>query len=305
MRIKKYFITSLRYFVVIFFLIVSFVFSNLVLAAQVGFVPATGIWFSRTELSLNESVRIYTVVINNTYYELNGVVAFYDNQTIIDTISFTSLKNGEARQLSVFWQPSKGDHTISARFTKAEAVDERGKKTIVSLDSIVGTTGQSLTLKNGETSEVGAAALSVEQNNGRLLLTPLVRESSLSTVSLGQNSSSSITGIAAEATDVFAKNRALLDKAESAAGTITSTAQRIEDAVNSVKAAVAQGSQWYGAGKDGFQKVQPIFRQIYNGWLVVSNNNDSIRILVIVVVVVVGWWVVRRLRRRQRFYDDR
>ena len=205
----------------------------------------------------------------------------------------------------MFWQPSKGDHTISARFTKAEAVDERGKKTIVSLDSIVGTTGQSLTLKNGETSEVGAAALSVEQNNGRLLLTPLVRESSLSTVSLGQNSSSSITGIAAEATDVFAKNRALLDKAESAAGTITSTAQRIEDAVNSVKAAVAQGSQWYGAGKDGFQKVQPILRQIYNGWLVVSNNNDSIRILVIVVVIVVGWWVVRRLRRRQRFYDDR
>jgi hypothetical protein len=290
------------------FVLSLFGFSSATLAAQVGFVPSTGVWFSRTELSPNESVRIYTVIVNNNYYALNGTVAFYDNETSIDTAAFTALKKGEARQLSVFWQPSEGDHKISARFTKAEAVDEKGVKTTISLDSIVATSGQPLSLTNGEVTEVGAAALSVEQKDDRLLLTPQKTASNAVAIATSQKTTSSAVAASEESggggENIFEKNKALLGKAESAAQTITSTAEKVENVVASVKSAAAQAGAWYETGKEGARTVWPVVRQIYYGWLVVSNENDPVRIAIIVAVVLLVWFVVRRLRRRHRFYDD-
>lgn len=273
---------------------------ELVSATQAGFVPSNGIWFSRTELLPQESVRIYTVVINNNYYALNGLVVFYDNDDVIDSVEVTLLKKGEARQLSVFWQPTAGDHRVSARFTKAEAIDDKGRKTVLSLDAINDATGRPLILKNGEVSDVWSAALSVEQNDDKLIIT--AQKVATTTNEYATGTSEGIPG--SSAADLLTKNKAFLGKAEAVAQTITSTADKIENTYQSVKSAINRGSAWYGSGKETFIKIQPFFKQIYYGWLVVSDNNDPVRIIIIVVLTILVWYVVRRLRRRHRYYDN-
>ena len=48
-------------------------------AADISFVPLTGIWFSSQSVIPGNTIKIYTVVINNVYPTVNVEIAFYDN----------------------------------------------------------------------------------------------------------------------------------------------------------------------------------------------------------------------------------
>src|SRR6266403_819509 len=78
--------------------------------ATVGFVPSTGVWFSTSTFDPNQSIKVYTVVVNNDYASLDGTVGFYDNDKLIGSTSFKSLAKESAQQLSINWVPSQGDH---------------------------------------------------------------------------------------------------------------------------------------------------------------------------------------------------
>lgn len=289
---------------IIFSLLVSLLVPVAAFAAQVGFVPSTGVWFSRTDLKPGEMVHVYTVVVNNVYHELNGTVAFYDNDSVIGFAEFTGLKKDEAKQLRAAWEPDEGNHRISARFTRAEAVDEAGKKTALSLEAIVGTTGQPLVLANGATPEIGSTSLSVKQENDRLLITPALIIEEKNNDLVGQKKEGASSTLATSIEEFFSKNNALLNKAQSVAGTITSTAGKLEQAIAGTKIWIEEGGKLYETGKEKAGFIKPVADQVYKGWLVVTGDNDSKRIGVIIVVFLLSWFLIRRLRRRQRFYDD-
>lgn len=286
-------------------LLFIFVFSCIpagVNATQVGFVPAGGIWFSRTELKPQEMIRVYTVVVNNNYNSLRGVVAFYDNDDIIETVKFEDLKKDEARQLQVFWVPSAGNHRISARFTLAEATNEAGAVTSIPLSELLSTTGQPLVLHNGALSEVGAATLSVEQKNGTLFLTPqrvlgAKITTSSSAVEAGYTPESSVKS-------VQSPTAALIAQAEQVASTITSTVESVHEAYATAQSWGSTAQMWYGRAKDVAAEVKPYTKRIYYGWLFITKDNDPVRIAFVVGGVAVVWFGIGRLRRRKQFYDD-
>src|SRR5260221_4722000 len=86
------------------------------LAAGAGLVPSSGIWFSSTTLTPGTLVRVYTVVVNDQYFALDGTVGFYDNGALIDTVQFKALDKQSALQLKVLWQPTAGTHSVTAAF---------------------------------------------------------------------------------------------------------------------------------------------------------------------------------------------
>lgn len=267
-------------------------------ATQVGFVPSTGIWFSRTDLSPGETIRVYTAVVNSEYYAINGVVAFYNNDEIIDTVDVKLLKKDEARQLRVFWEPTEGDHRVSAKFTKVETVDEKGVVTPLTLTAVTGVTGAPLTLSSGATTPlIGETTLSVEKKDDRLVLAPAIVLGAKIAAVTGSVSTSPIQA-------AIDKNKALLGEAEQIAGRITSTAGKVEHAYITAKSWVSTGKEWYSKTKEQIQKAGPVANAMYIGWLRVTNDNDPKRIGIIVAVTFVMWFTAKWLLRRKAFYDD-
>lgn len=80
-----------------------------------GFVTSSGIWFSKNVFFDGDTVRVMTVVVNNTYATLTGTLGFFDNETTIAEVSF-SLGFEEAKQISANWSPRVGQRTVHARF---------------------------------------------------------------------------------------------------------------------------------------------------------------------------------------------
>lgn len=275
--------------------VVGLVVPVVALAAQVGFVPSNGVWFSRTDVKPGEMIWAYTVVVNNNYHALNGTVVFYDNDQVIDTVVVEQLKKDEVRQLRAFWEPSVGEHRISVQFTKAEAVDEVGKKTVV-------TVAQS----------DNAATLVVQQKNDQLLLVPeAVAGEKLAVTTSSPPKTVSTTAVVATSSsaattsfDIMAEGTALINKAQNFAGTLTSTAHKVEQTYTEVKQWIATGGSWYEQFMKQVQKFEPFMGAAYEAWLVVTNNNEPLRLGVIAVILVLAWWLVRRMYRRKRFYDD-
>ena len=58
----------------------------------VGFVPSSGVWFSQDVFYENETVKLYTVVVNNTYKSLSGIIGFYDNDQLIVETVFSNIR---------------------------------------------------------------------------------------------------------------------------------------------------------------------------------------------------------------------
>src|SRR3989344_5824872 len=89
--------------------LVALLLATPVFAAPAGFVPASGVWFSQDVFFVGDTVKIQTVVVNNSYERLEGSVGFYDNSTLIGSVP-VSIALDEAKQVSLPWQPAEGDH---------------------------------------------------------------------------------------------------------------------------------------------------------------------------------------------------
>ena len=313
----------MRIFGRILFLII-FLLPSSVYAAGVGFVPSTGIWFSRTSFVPHETVRVYSVIINNDYYALEGQVGFYDNGEIIDTVEIKNLFKESAQQIRVFWEPTEGEHTLGARFIKAVAIDEKGKRQELDVGQINSFTGAPLTI--GDTkivpgavtfptpqTEFSSSTLAVNTSTERLAILGTTRVlvkkegDTLTLVAPGRKETTSAFGIAsniaASAQNIFQKNREILAQAEQVANTITSTAGKIEAVYSQTKSTFDKGKEYYAKGQEYWNKAVPYVEKVEPIWNTVSDHNNPKRVVIIVGGVVVLWWLLRRSVRQGEFRE--
>ncbi len=301
------------------------------LAATAGFVPSTGIWFSQTTFSAKDTVRLYTVIFNNEYQELNGTVAFYDNDKQIDTVAVKGLAKEQAEQIRVLWRPNEGRHVISARFVSAQAVDEEGRTLTITIDGNNSQPGLPLVIAPGveivptasadvpgATSPMGEAAaagsslgstvVNIEKRGNSLaMVAPKVLGEKIAVVTDDQPLTSSAI---APADDLFAKNRAALEAARGAIQTVTTTAATInkaytatKDIVDQGRHVVSQGRQIYDQGKAALAKAKPVADKLAPWWNKLSKNNDPKRLLIIFGIALIVYLSLRWNRRRERYYD--
>ncbi len=95
-------------------------YSPVLLAADVktaGFVQ--GLWYDRAEIFAEETVRLYVAIRNNTGSDLTGRVEFKDNGKVIGSASASALNN-RIIESWVDWNPTYGDHTITATLSRVE-----------------------------------------------------------------------------------------------------------------------------------------------------------------------------------------
>lgn len=82
-----------------------------------GFVQ--GIWYDRAEIFVDEPVRLYVAIRNNTGSDLTGRVEFRDNDKVIGSSNASALNN-RIIESWVDWNPTYGNHTISATLSRVE-----------------------------------------------------------------------------------------------------------------------------------------------------------------------------------------
>ncbi len=305
-------------------------------ATSVGFVPSTGLWFSRTNFLPHETVRIYTVVINNDFYSLDGTVSFYDNGQIIDTVDVKGVLKESVKEIRVFWEPTEGEHSVSAQFTRAVATDEKGARQILDVDTInsiagaplkvgsdavspspvigissstslgsvtITTTAQAGAVFNTAVATGGAVNVVVKKDGSKLTMVANLADTSNSRVATQAGAPSTVSSDKAGVGDLLAKNREILDKASQFAGTITSTAGKINEAYNTTHGAIEKGRGYYAQVKDVWSKTAPYVEQAAPVWNTVSHNNDPRYIIGIVGGIIFLWYVIRWRWRHHRVRD--
>ena len=80
-----------------------------------GFVQ--GLWYSTDQVFVDEPVRIYIAIRNNTGSDLTGTVEFRDGTRLIERNSVSALDNRLIESWAD-WTPTYGEHTISATLSK-------------------------------------------------------------------------------------------------------------------------------------------------------------------------------------------
>lgn len=294
-------------------------------AATVGFVPSTGIWFSRTELRPNESVTLYTVVMNNAYASLDAAVGFYDNDVLVSQVSVKSLSRELAKQVKTLWQPTEGNHILQARLSQVVAHDTAGNIVSIPDNDIARETGiplvinaQSvvpLTLASSQAdpnqsnsgggssggTTLGATPVSVQKVDGQFEITPqgVLGEKIVASDSAVTSSSS----VASSSADMFAQNRAVLSQVAGIASTITTTVSKATDLYNQTKQVAAEGTKLYQSAQTLWARVSPFLEQAKQFWLQITHNNDPKRVLIVLGVLLLLWFMLKRAFRRRRYYD--
>ncbi|MSU75127.1 MAG: hypothetical protein EXS55_01260 [Candidatus Magasanikbacteria bacterium] len=312
-------------------LVILLFFPLAVSAAGVGFVPASGIWLARTSLADGELARVYTVVVNNDYYALEGEVGFYDNNELIDKAQIKRLPRESAQQLRVFWQPTPGAHSLSARFVSVTTIDEQGTRIGLDTGGIGGAVGASLmvTDKNtgfvvplqditgqGKALNIGQALMvEVERQGGQIFVgapAPTgaadgvvlgVKEVTAATKNLFAQISSTVHSNSL--LDAFNKNREALEGAGKVVDAVSSTAGTVGRVYSGTQTALVRVKTYYATVQSYADKAAPYAERAQPAWLFISDNNNPIRIAIIFVGLFLLYWMVkRRFRRgRQRFKD--
>jgi len=82
-----------------------------------GFVQ--GLWYDRTDVFVDEPVRIYVAIRNNTGAELSGTVTFFVSDNQIARKSVAAL-DGRIIESWADWTPTYGEHTVRAELSRLE-----------------------------------------------------------------------------------------------------------------------------------------------------------------------------------------
>lgn len=85
-----------------------------------GFV--SGLWYSKTPFFSGDEVRIYTVIQNQSGFDIMGTVQFFDNKESIGQSDF-SVVNGRLIEKWADWKPKKGEHEISVTIIDTKKIE--------------------------------------------------------------------------------------------------------------------------------------------------------------------------------------
>ncbi len=305
-------ISKFLHLAVLFFLVIP----QGVLAKGAGFVPAGGIWFSTDTFLPKETVRVYTVIVNNNYFSLEAQVNFYDNGELIDAAEIHGLPKEAAKVVRVFWQPTEGRHIVSARLLKAVATDESGKRTELSLADLTSVPGIPLMVVGSsasppplitESTALGATTVAIKREGDKFFITALdkrgVEGEKIAGSGVANTEEASATSSSGNNTqDFFKKNREALDKLRGVAAGVTGTASAVGQAYGESKSFLEKGKELYETSRKFTDKLQPFFDKVVSGWMVISGNNNPKRVVLIVGGSVVAWLALRRSRRSRRYF---
>ena len=110
-----------------------FLFSLLVLLsfpvsvhAVTGFLGSQGVWMSEGKTFAGDTVKLYTVVVNNSAPRLSLTVEFYNGSTFIKSVAVPNLTFEEAKQVWVEYTLPAGEQQFSAKLTQLDARDQVG-----------------------------------------------------------------------------------------------------------------------------------------------------------------------------------
>lgn len=255
------------------FLVFSLLSPVPLLAAEAGFVPSTRIWFSRSTFETKEQIKMYTVVVNNTYSALDAVVGFYANSSLIDSVALAGLKKEQAEQLSVTWTPVEGTYTLTARFLEATAIDEQGNRTRI---------------EPGRLNDIGDVPIAVDANG--VAETPS-----------GQNPATALPEVVEPAIQTSAVTVAVTRQADKTiitpltpqtqAATTWEGLQEVEQLVNTITTTAGTIEKTYQKTKEWIGKTEEGYATAKNAWGVaqtyVSEAQDAL----------IGWWAVPKTRK--------
>lgn len=104
---KKYFIIFILFYII---------FTPLVYAevpVTTGFIPGQ-IWYSKEPLVEGDTVKVYTAIWNGDDNSLSAKVTFYDKNVVLGTRDIV-VPSLQMQDVSVSWQVTSGDHSISAK----------------------------------------------------------------------------------------------------------------------------------------------------------------------------------------------
>lgn len=85
-----------------------------------GFV--NGLWYSKTPFFAGEEVRIYTVIQNQSGFDITGAVSFFDNGNLLGQSDF-SIVNGRLIEKWADWAVFQGEHEISVKISNTKKIE--------------------------------------------------------------------------------------------------------------------------------------------------------------------------------------
>lgn len=125
-NLKKYFIFIIAITAIF---LTPFIYAS---AAKIGFVN-NNIWLSKEKPLVNDSVKIYSIIINSDEKDIEGDILFYDNDIAIgNKIHFVLVAGGTSRIISTDWRAVSGNHQFKAMISDAVSIGTDGSKTPIS-----------------------------------------------------------------------------------------------------------------------------------------------------------------------------
>ncbi len=285
-------------------------------AAGVGFVPLSGVWFSAASIAPKETVRVYTVVVNNDYASIDGTIGFYANGKSIGMAEINSVSHEHALEVSADWKPDEGSYTLSARFIKLIATTDAGDKVELNVAEMNNTAGSSLTVggrspvlsSGGVDAATGASAMIDVKKEGQKFVISIAEGGTGSLAqaakipSAGQTSSKpqSAGGLTDHAV-MFEKNREAVAKAAASAVAMIDTAKATSPIeTKTTSTFLDRGKAYYAEAGTLLEKSKPYANRAWELWLFISDHNDPKRIGIIIIVLIICRYGVRFWWRRRR-----
>lgn len=93
--------------------------------ANVGFVPGN-IWYSKDPFEEGDKIKIYTFIFNPDNKELSGTVIFFNKTVLLGKKDFI-IAGKTAKDVSLDWTVTVGDHAIFAKIENAKFLISKGK----------------------------------------------------------------------------------------------------------------------------------------------------------------------------------
>ena len=120
-----------NFLVVLFFVLFLLPINSYAQSSNAGFVQGN-IWYSKDPFEEGDKIKIYTLIFNPDQKELSGMVSFFDKTTLLGSKNF-SVPATTAKDVSISWTATVGDHTIFAKIENAKFLLVNGQYQKISL----------------------------------------------------------------------------------------------------------------------------------------------------------------------------
>lgn len=99
-----------------------FVSQTVLVQANVNAGFVNGLWFSKTPFFAGEDVRVYTVIQNQSGFDIIGVVKFFVDDKLLSQSDF-SLVNGRLTEEWADWKVVQGEHHLSIQISDTKKIE--------------------------------------------------------------------------------------------------------------------------------------------------------------------------------------